>query len=74
MAVPAFFAGGMIGVALAKLVGGLQGCKPAGSLPVCDRLMWPFLLVGAVAGALLVPTVVIWLLRRPRGADSGRRN
>lgn len=73
MAVPAFFAGGMIGVAVAKLVGGLQGCAPTGSLPACDRLMWPFLIVGALTGALLVPTVIIWLLSHPRGVHSRRR-
>ena len=69
MAVPGFFAGGMIGVAMAKVVGQLRRCVPAEGLPACDY-QW-FLLAGGVIGALLLPAVIIWRLRRSSAAADG---
>ena len=69
MAVPGFFAGGMIGVAVAKVVGQLRRCAPEEGLPACDY-QW-FLLAGAIVGAILLPSVIIWRLRRPRAAVDG---
>lgn len=73
MAVPGFFAGGMIGVAVAKVVGQLRRCTPVEGLPACDY-EW-FLLPGAVFGALMVPAVILWRLRsKPAAAPSRERS
>jgi hypothetical protein len=59
-----FFSGGMIAVMLAKLVGSVQGCKPAEGLPACN--WWVYAGVGAVVGALTLPVLALKRLNRSR--------
>jgi hypothetical protein len=54
--------GAMIGVLIGKAVGTAQRCVPPEGLPACDWHVyagWGFLL-----GALSLPTVTLWRLRR----------
>ncbi|MBX6331860.1 MAG: hypothetical protein IRY91_08435 [Gemmatimonadaceae bacterium] len=66
LAIPGFFGGGMIAVGIGKIVDGLTRCQPAEGWPVCNTPA--YLLVGAVAGAILLPSVVVWLMLRRKGA------
>jgi hypothetical protein len=59
-----FFSGGMIAVMVAKLVGSVQGCKPAEGLPACN--WWVYAGVGAVVGALTLPVLALKRLNRSR--------
>ena len=70
-AVSGAMAFGMIAVLVAKLVGWARGCAPdAETGAPCD---WAtFWLRGAVLGLLLVPTVVIWRMRRARAARQSK--
>jgi hypothetical protein len=71
LAVAGFFAGGMIAVAVAKVVGRLQGCTPDSGLPACNHTT--YLLVGALFGLITLPAIAIWRARR--GArDPNRTN
>jgi hypothetical protein len=68
-----FFIGGvsaaMIGVGVGKAVGFFTRCKPVAGLPACD--WWWFAGVGFVVGAISLPTLALWRLRRrDRAADS----
>ncbi len=59
-AIVGFFAGGMIGVAVAKVVGQLRRCPPPEGFPACD---WgTYLLVGGFAGGVLLPGAIVWRL------------
>ena len=62
--------GGMVGVLMAQIAGGLRRCTPVEGLPACDwQVYW---LVGAVVGALSLPTLVLLRLRRrPGGRPAG---
>jgi hypothetical protein len=62
-----FFGGGMIAVLFAKIVGSVHGCKPPEGLPACN--WWVYAGIGAVIGALTLPTGVLLRLnrRRPNG-------
>ncbi len=62
MAISGFFGGGMIAVAIGRVVGQLRRCEPAAGLPACNHV--EFLIVGAAIGAVLLPSVVLWRLRR----------
>ena len=62
MAVPGFFGGGMIAVAVGRLVESVTGCKPSEGLPACHTGL--YLLVGGLAGLVILPTVVLWRMRR----------
>jgi hypothetical protein len=62
MAVPGFFGGGMIAVAVGRLVESVTGCTPPDGLPACHTGL--YLLVGGLTGLVLLPTVVLWRLRR----------
>jgi hypothetical protein len=59
--IPGFFGGGMIGAAVAKVVGQLRRCTPPEGFPACN--LEPFLFTGGIAGALLLGGLVIWRLR-----------
>ncbi len=63
--IPGFFGGGMIGAAVAAMIGRLRRCTPPEGLPACN--LEPFLFVGGIVGAVLLGGVVIWRLR-PRKA------
>ena len=67
LAVPGFFGGGMVGAFMAKLVSGATGCQPPEGLPGC-HLAW-FIWPGAVIGVVLLPSVVLWRLRRGNGGS-----
>ena len=64
-AVVGLVGGGMIGVLIAKIVGGLSSCPAAveSGAPCRWNDYWTW---GARIGFLLVPTVSIFLLRRGR--------
>ena len=68
LAIPGFFGGGMIAVGIAKLVGGVTQCQPPEGLPACHT--FEYLLVGAVIGLVLLPSVVVWRLRRGGGPEN----
>jgi len=62
MAVPGFFGGGMIAVALGRLVESTTSCTPPDGLPACHTGL--YLLVGGLTGLVLLPSVVLWRLHR----------
>ena len=66
--IPGFFGGGMIGAAVAKVVGQLQRCKPPEGFPACN--LEPYRFGGGVVGALLLGGMVIWRLRPREAAAS----
>jgi hypothetical protein len=66
LAVPGFFAGGMIGAATAKIVGAVRGCAPPQGFPACD--IWSYVLPGGAIGALALGTAIVLRLRPDRGA------
>jgi heme/copper-type cytochrome/quinol oxidase subunit 2 len=58
---------GVIAVLLAKAVGWANGCAPdADTGAPCNWLT--FWLRGAIVGIIVVPTVVIWRMRKARTA------
>ena len=59
-----FFSGGMIGVLVAKIVGGVQRCRPVEGLPACN--WWVYAGVGAVVGALTLPVLALRRLNRKK--------
>lgn len=61
------FGGGMLGVLAAKIVGWSQHCKPDPNTgaPCGWGAYWFY---GAIGGALVFPTVVLYLRRRGRRA------
>ena len=63
-----FFAGGMIGVAIAKVVGQLRRCAPEEGFPACN--FETYLWVGGLTGGLLLPGVIVWRLWQ---SDAARR-
>ena len=69
MAVPGFFGGGMIVVAIGRFVESITGCTPPDGLPACHTGL--YLLVGGLTGLVLLPTVVLWAMHRGR---SRKRN
>jgi hypothetical protein len=65
--VAGFFSGGMIAVFIGKVVGSVQGCKPAEGLPACN--WWVYAGIGAVIGALTLPVLALTRLKQPRAGD-----
>jgi hypothetical protein len=62
-----FFSGGMVGVLVAKVVGIMQGCRPAEGLPACN--WWVYAGVGAVMGMLTLPVLALSRLNRRKPAE-----
>ena len=62
-----FFSGGMVGVLVAKVVGVVQGCRPAEGLPACN--WWVYAGVGAVLGALTLPVLALSRLNRRKPTE-----
>lgn len=63
--VSGFFGGGMIAVLVAKIVGAATKCTPnAETGAPCN--WFTFAMAGAMIGALLFPSVAVFLLRRSR--------
>ena len=69
LAIVGYFAGGMIGVAVAKLVGVIRNCRPAEGFPACD--FEPYFRVGTAFGVVVLPAFFIWRLWRN---DAARRD
>jgi len=65
-AIPGFFAGGMIGAAMAKIVGAVRGCTPPQGFPACD--IWSFVLPLGVIGGLSLAAAIVLRLRSESGA------
>ena len=62
-----FFSGGMVGVLAAKVMGIMQGCRPAEGLPACT--WWVYAGVGAVLGALTLPVLALSRLNRRKPTE-----
>ena len=62
MAIPGFFGGGMIAVGVGRFAETFTGCTPPEGWPACHTLT--YLLVGGLTGLVLLPSVVVWRLRR----------
>lgn len=60
LAIVGYFSGGMLGVAVAKTVGGFYGCVPEEGFPACN--FEPYLKVGSLVGLLILPGFLIWRL------------
>jgi hypothetical protein len=60
LAIVGYFSGGMLGVAVAKMVGGFNGCVPVEGFPACN--FEPYLRGGTLVGVLLLPGFLIWRL------------
>jgi hypothetical protein len=67
-AVAGLAAGGMIAVLIAKIIGGITGCRvEAETGAPCDwNIYWTW---GARIGLVLLPTVVIWRMRKVRSVS-----
>ena len=66
MTIPGFFGGGMIAVGAGRLAETFTGCTPPEGLPACHT--FTYLLVGGLTGLVLLPSVVLWRLRRSERA------
>ena len=66
LAIPGFFAGGMIGAAVAKIVGSVRGCTPPQGFPACD--IWSYVVPCGVVGGLSLGIAIALRLRPDRGA------
>ena len=62
LAIVGYFAGGMVGVGIAKLVGQLQRCPAPPGFPACNFEL--YFRVGTTIGLVLLPSVVVWKLWR----------
>lgn len=60
--VAGFFSGGMIGVLVAKVVGGIQKCSPPEGLPACDWYIYAG--IGGLAGLITLPALALWRLNK----------
>jgi hypothetical protein len=67
LAIVGYFSGGMIGVAVAKAVGGFNGCVPPEGFPACN--FEPYLQVGSLVGLLILPGFMICRLSQSGTAD-----
>ncbi len=64
-----FVSGAMTGVGIGKLVGFFSRCTPTAGLPACE--WWVFAGYGGAIGALTLPILALWRLRRAdRAADA----
>ena len=54
--------GAMVGVGLGKMSGFFMRCTPTPGLPACD--WWVFAGYGAAIGAISLPVLALWRLRR----------
>ena len=72
MMVPGFFGGGMVGALVAKVVGSMRECAPPEGYPACD--VWSFVVPGGLIGIVLLPSLVLWRLRRTSGQGNSSRS
>jgi hypothetical protein len=59
-----FWSGGMIGVLVGKFAGNVRRCVPIEGTPACD--WYYFAAAGMILGALTLPVLVLYRLRRKR--------
>jgi hypothetical protein len=59
--------GAMSGVGIGKLMGFFNRCTPAPGLPACE--WWVFAGYGAAFGALTLPVLALWRLKRRDQAE-----
>jgi hypothetical protein len=59
--------GAMSGVGIGKLLGFFNRCTPQPGLPACE--WWVFAGYGAAIGALTLPVLALWRLRRRDQAE-----
>ena len=67
LAVPGVFGGGMLGAMVAKIVGSYTGCAPPEGIPACD--LGTYVTSGSLIGIVLLPSLVLWRLRRAAGGS-----
>jgi hypothetical protein len=60
--VAGFFSGGMIGVLVSKIVAGITKAPKCEGIPTCDWHV--YMLTGAVLGAITLPALAFWRLRK----------
>jgi hypothetical protein len=73
LAVAGFFAGGMIAVAIGLVVTMATGCTPTQGFPICD--IYRYWVPGMIVGAVTLPAIAIWRLRRrDPGPHTSRRS
>ena len=57
-----FWSGGMVAVLVGKFIEGVKRSPSCGDLPICNWYVYAG--IGAVIGAVSLPTLVLWRLRR----------
>ena len=57
-----FWSGGMVAVLIGRIVEGVRGAPSCEGLPICNWTSYAF--VGAVVGAVTLPTLVLRRLKR----------
>jgi hypothetical protein len=67
--VPGFFGGGMMAVLVGKVVAGLRRAPACADVPLCNWEQW--VLVGGVAGGLVLSIMVLWRIRASDRAAGG---
>lgn len=70
-----FFIGGvsgaMVGVGIGKMTGFFLRCSPLPGLPACD--WWVFAGFGGAIGAITLPILALWRLRRADRAEDAAK-
>jgi hypothetical protein len=64
-----FWGGGMIAVLVAKIVGFVTKCPGGSRGEPCS--WWIYARVGMILGAVLLPTIALWKLRRGSAGGAG---
>jgi hypothetical protein len=65
------WSGGMIGVLVGKFIEGARRAPTCEGLPVCNWYVYAG--IGAAIGAVTLPVLVLWRLRRGRQRDPNAR-
>lgn len=69
-AVAGLFSGGMIGVMVAKIIGGVRRCEAPTGLPACDWHVYAG--IGMLIGVITLPVLALNRLRRSERATGER--
>ncbi len=65
------WSGGMVGVLVGKFIEGARRAPSCEGLPVCNWYVYAG--IGAAIGAVTLPVLVLWRLRRGRQRDPNAR-
>ena len=65
------WSGGMVGVLVGKFIEGARRAPTCEGLPVCNWYVYAG--IGAAIGAVTLPVLVLWRLRRGRQRDPNAR-